>query len=95
MGADVVECALLRIGRLLEGSRALLYRRLWFTLDTTPPRLLLLCRCFFGLGGAKAGPPANYEAITSQAIAAVQSGLRKGEKAMEVEVGRLGTAAGA
>lgn len=48
--------------------------------------LINLSRCFFGLGGAKAGPPANYDAITSQAIAAVQAGLRKGEKAMEVEV---------
>lgn len=47
------------------------------------------CRCFFGLGGAKTGPPANYEAITSQAIAAVQAGLRKGEKAMEVEVSNI------
>ncbi|CAM9309029.1 unnamed protein product [Scytosiphon promiscuus] len=44
-------------------------------------------RCFFGLGGGgvKKGPPANYEAIASQAIAAVQAGLKGGERAMEVE----------
>ncbi|CAN0184305.1 unnamed protein product [Pylaiella littoralis] len=43
-------------------------------------------RCFFGLsGGAKKGPPANYDAIASQAIAAVQAGLKSGERAMEVE----------
>lgn len=34
----------------------------------------------------KKGPPADYDAITSQAIAAVQAGLKAGEKAMEVEV---------
>lgn len=42
-------------------------------------------RCFFG-GGAKKGPPATYDAIASQAIAAVQAGIKAGEKAMEVEV---------
>ncbi|CBJ27451.1 conserved unknown protein [Ectocarpus siliculosus] len=43
-------------------------------------------RCFFSFGGgAKKGPPANYDAIAAQAIAAVQAGLKSGEKAMEVE----------
>lgn len=41
-------------------------------------------RCFFS-GGVKKGPPANYDAIASQAIAAVQAGLKAGERAMEIE----------
>lgn len=50
-----------------------------------PDANIIIYRCFFG-GSAKKGPPATYDAIASQAIVAVQAGIKAGEKAMEVEV---------
>lgn len=55
------------------------------TYDNGGTTMFVLARCFFGQS-TKVGPPANYDAIASQAIAAVQAGLKAGEMAMEIEV---------